>query len=131
MGNISTPGTTKYPVKYIPKDSEVDVVLKTGVTSGTEVNTDISPDEGYAFDIAYFDVTTPADAEANIILTTKGGQVTLLANNQSGGTEKIYDSSDFPELSGILKFTVYAKATADITSDETVVVKYSGRMVRA
>lgn len=130
MANIMT-GETKYAYKPIPKDSQVSVVLDSGLSQNTQVSVEVTPDEGYVFDISYFEIITGDNVNANIVLYTKYGNNTLLADSQEAGQDVLYDSSDFRGLSGITKFVVVATATADLTAQTNVVVKYSGRMVRA
>lgn len=114
--------------KYIPKGTKSVIVLGVGLPVNVEIMSEIEPDDGYVFDIEYFKVTTPADAEANIILVTSGLENVLLAENQGPNQEVIYDASDFEGVSfsqiEMIKF--YVKTTNIITAEEKVVFEFSG-----
>lgn len=114
--------------KYIPKGTKSVIVLGIGLPNDVEIISEIEPDDGYVFDIEYFKVTTPADAEANIILITSGGENVLLAENQGPNQEVIYDASDFEGVSfsqiEMIKF--YVKTTSIITAEEEVTFEFAG-----
>ncbi|WP_297553006.1 hypothetical protein [Thermococcus sp.] len=121
-------GPTFSSYKPIPQGSKVEITIPPGTPAEAEFNATVEPDEGYEFDISYFHLDTPTEVEANIIVETSEGEFPLLAHNVT--TETFIDASDFGGLSGIKKFTLYAKTVSALTADKTVSLEYGGKQVR-
>ena len=130
----------KIPVKYLPKEQAVSVVVPSGTEAGTELRREVTPPEGHIFLIKYFKLTTPPEVEGNILVTTIDGEEVKLINrldnpptyNQpENETDTLYDASDWGVMAFIVKkVTLLAHVKTTTTADREVVLKWCGSLMR-
>lgn len=121
------------PWQYLSKEQSITLTFPAGTPEETEGFVEVTPPDGYYFAIRYFKLTTPDEAEGNILVTGMDDEETrLLASNQSAGlSDQLYDASDWDkDFLYLKKFRLYGITTTTTTADRSLVLKWCGGLVK-
>jgi len=112
---------------YLPNPAKVEIVVQNGAPQGAEYISEITPKDGYVFNIKYFRLTTPPEVEASVIIYNESGESVLMPSPLGENTSEHHDYSDYSDdFLRCNKVRVSAKTLSSTTDDRVVILEYSG-----
>lgn len=120
------------PVRYYKRGTQLTDTLASGTPAGTvSIKEAPDPPTGYLYAIRYFELITPAEVVASIIVVCVDNSELEIIDEQPAGTSEYYEFGDWNSEYLILrKFKLKSRASVDLTADREIVLKWSGGLVK-